>query len=108
MLRRYGVDPGPLNAKQRGMLARFVDRVPPEKAPGIVGHYVASNRGLYVSASHCIDLLLRDAEGLRLAWESGTSATDTEARQADRTQATANVFQPLIEEARAREKNGPK
>lgn len=98
MAARYGVDPGHLNGKQRGMLGRFLDRVPVDEAAAIIRHYVESNRGLYVSASHCVDLLLRDAESLRIAWHSGTTVTDTAARMADQTQTRGDVFKKLIKE----------
>lgn len=99
---RYGVAPT-RNAKVNAMLARLLERIPAAEAPDIAAFYVRSNRGLYVSAKHCVDLLLRDAEGLRTEWATGRSGTDTEARQADRTAATGNAFAPLIAEARARE-----
>jgi uncharacterized protein YdaU (DUF1376 family) len=70
---RYGADPGPLNAKQRGQLSKMLDRIPRDEAPAIVAHYVAMDgpRGnLYASASHPIDLLLRDCEAIRLAWQT--------------------------------------
>ena len=89
--------------KQRGQLASFLDRVPAVEAPEIIRVYVASNRGLYVSATHCVDLLLRDAEAHRLAWQTGRSVTETAARQADRRQGTVNAFAPLLAEAKARE-----
>lgn len=85
------------------MLAMLLNRLPIDEAPGVTAFYVGHNRGLYVSAKHAVDLLLRDCEGLRTEWATGRSVTDTEARQADRTQATGNAFAPLIEEARARE-----
>jgi uncharacterized protein YdaU (DUF1376 family) len=99
---RYGVAPT-RNAKVNAMLARLLERIPVAEAPDIAAFYVRSNRGLYVSAKHCVDLLLRDAEGLRTEWATGRTITDTEARQADRTAATGNAFSGLIAEARARE-----
>lgn len=101
---RYGVEPV-RNAKVNGMLSRLLGRVPEAEAPEVAAFYVRSNRGLYVSAKHCIDLLLRDAESLRTEWATGRAGTDTEARQADRTAATGAAFAPLIEEARQREAN---
>lgn len=103
---RYGEDPGELNGKQRGMLARFLDRVPIEEAPAIVRHYVASSRGLYAGAKHCIDLLLRDAESIRLMWRTGAQSTDSEARQQDETATRGAIFNKLIAEAREKEKHG--
>lgn len=99
---RYAVDPV-RNAKVSGMLAKFLERVPADEAPEIAAFYVRSNRGLYLSSKHCIDLLLRDAEGIRTEWATGRTVTDTEARRADRTQATGNAFAGLIAEAEERE-----
>lgn len=99
---RYGVEPV-RNAKVNGMLAKLLDRVPMDELPAIAAFYVGSNRGLYVSSKHCVDLLSRDIEGLRTEWATGRQTTDTEARLADRTQATGNAFAPLIAEAERRE-----
>jgi uncharacterized protein YdaU (DUF1376 family) len=99
---RYGVEPL-RNGKVNGMLGKFLERVPGGEAPAIAAFYVTHNRALYGTSRHCIDLLLRDAEGLRTEWASGKTMTETEARQADRTQATANAFSPLIAEAVQRE-----
>jgi uncharacterized protein YdaU (DUF1376 family) len=102
---RYAVDPV-RNAKVNGMMARFCERVPLDEAPKIAAFFVQSNRGLYTSAHHAVDLLLRDAEGLRTEWATGHQGTETEARQADKTAATGNIFGKLIEEAEQREKIG--
>ena len=107
--RRYG-EPPIRNAMVNGQMAQFCKRVPATEAPEISAFYVASNNQFYVSKGHAVGLLLADAEKLRTEWATGRSRTQTEARQADRTQALGNVFQPLIEEARERERiaNGSK
>ena len=97
-LTRYGTEPV-RNATVNAQLANMVKRIGLAEAPGVASFYVGSNRGLYVSAKHAVNLLLRDCEGLRTEWATGRQGTDTEARQADRTAATAGVFQQLIEEA---------
>jgi hypothetical protein len=94
---RYGVDPV-RNAKVNRQLCTLVDRVGAEAAPHVAGFYVASNRALYVQASHCVDLLLRDAEALHTAWRTGRHTTETQARQEDRRANTAQVFQDLLQE----------
>lgn len=96
-LTRYGTEPV-RNATVNAQLAGVVKRLGKE-APLVAAFYVLSNRGLYVSAKHAANLLLRDCEGLRTEWATGRQGTDTEARQADRTAATGNVFERLIEEA---------
>lgn len=94
---RYGVAPI-RNAKVNGLLAKFLQRVPVAEAPDIAAFYVGNSKGLYVSAKHCVDLLLRDAEGLRTEWATGRRVTDTEARQADRTAATLGQVDRLLAE----------
>lgn len=95
---RYGVEP-PRNRTVNAHLAALVERVGSEAAPGVAAHYVRSNRGLYVAAKHATNLLVRDAEGLHTEWATQTHGSDTQARQADRTQATGSVFAKLIAEA---------
>jgi len=88
------------NAKANALCARLVDRLGGDDAPHVAAWFVRSNRGLYVVAKHALDLLIRDAEGLRTEWATGNGVTDTQARQADRTAATANVFATLRTEVR--------
>jgi hypothetical protein len=95
------------NAKVSGMLARFVERVGADAAPAVAAFYVRLNRGLYVSARHAVDLLLRDAEALHTDWQRGESVTDHAARALDKTQANADAFAPLLAEARRRESTTP-
>jgi hypothetical protein len=86
-----------------GQLAAFITRVPAAEAPHIAAWYVRSDRGLYVSARHPVDLLLRDAEALRTDWVTRTQRSDAEARRGDRKQATGNAVNELIEESRRHE-----
>lgn len=102
---RYGAYPV-VNEKFRGQLSKFLDRVAKEEAPGIAAFYVRSNYGWYVKQGHSVDYLLKDAEKLRTQWITGKPITETEARQIDRTQANADSFGPLIEEAEEREGGG--
>lgn len=67
---RYGTFPV-RNAKVNGMLSKFLQRVATDEAPMIAAYYVASESPLYVRAKHCVDLLLRDAEGVRMEWVTG-------------------------------------
>lgn len=94
---RYGVEPV-RNRQVNGMLANVVERLGAEEAPRVAAFYVQSNRGLYLSAKHAVNLLSKHAEALRTEWVTGHNATDTEARQADRTAALGNVFKELKEE----------
>jgi len=99
---RYGVDPI-RNAKVNSQISQLVKRLGADEAPGVAEFYTRHNRGLYTSARHCVDLLLRDAESLRMEWVTGQTVTDGHARQVDRTQTNYNAFAPLIAEARSRE-----
>jgi uncharacterized protein YdaU (DUF1376 family) len=95
---RYGTPPV-RNATVNAQLAGFVKRIGAEESPGVAAFYVGHSRGLYVSAKHAVNLLLRDAEGLRTEWATGSKVTDTQARQSDQTATTGAVFQKLIAEA---------
>ena len=98
-LRRYKQPPA-RNSRVNGQMAKFCALVPLEEAPHIAAFYVRHNKGYYVSRGHAVGLLYSDAEALRTQWLNGRGVTDTEARQADRSAATGNVFHELIEEAR--------
>jgi hypothetical protein len=99
---RYGVEPV-RNARVNGQLATLVRSIGAEHSPPVAAFYVRHNRAVYVGAKHPTSLLARDAEGLHTEWLRGRGVTDTEARQADRTQATGNAFAGMLEEASARE-----
>lgn len=96
---RWGVEPT-RNRTVNGQLARFLERVPTEEAPQIAAFFVRSNRGLYVSAKHPVNLLLRDAEALRTEWLTGQQGTDRAARQADETATRGGAVHSLLEEKR--------
>jgi len=98
-LNRWNTEPV-RNARVNSDIKHFVERIGATEAPGVAAFYLTSNRGLYVSSKHCTNLLLRDAEGLRTEWATGTQVMETEAHQADKRQATGNVFTKLISEAK--------
>lgn len=100
---RYGVDPT-RNAKVNGQLAHLIARLGAEEAPGVAGWYPGHNAALYVRSGHCVDLLLRDCEKLRTEWATGRQVTHGDARLTDNTQTTANVWGPIIDEAREAER----
>jgi hypothetical protein len=80
--RRYGTDPV-RNAKVNGIFSRLVDRLGPDEAPQVAVFYLTHNKPFYVSSRHSTNLLLRDAEGLRTEWFTGSKATTAEARNAE-------------------------
>jgi hypothetical protein len=67
---RYGVDPV-RNASVNGKLANFVAKLAADEAPEVAAFFVGHDGALYVNASHPVDLLLRDAEALRMQWATG-------------------------------------
>lgn len=99
---RWGVEPT-RNKQVNAKLAQFVERVPIEEAPAIAAFYVESKRGLYTSAKHPVNLLLRDAEALRTEWLTGRHGTDGEARQADRAASSSEDAHRAVREKAARE-----
>ena len=99
---KYGVSPV-RNSKVNSQLAQLVARLGPTEAPDVAAYYVTHRHSLYVSAKHCVDLLLRDAEKLRTEWATGTQGTHTQAVMADKTQTNYNSFAPLIAAARKKE-----
>ena len=77
------------------------DQRPDDAAPVAAWYVRRGNRQLYVASKHAVDLLLRDAEGLRTEWATGRTVTETQARQADRTAAIGNTFGRLIDNVRS-------
>ena len=93
---RYSVEPV-RNKAINAMLSRLVERLGAEEAPQVAAFYLTHNRADYVRSKHPVNLLLRDAEGLRTEWATGRRVTDAEARQADQTAARGNQADRLIE-----------
>jgi hypothetical protein len=102
---RYGAVPV-RNASVNGQMAQFVGRIPADEAPAVAAFYLTHQHGLYVSAMHPVNLLLRDCEKLRTEWATNRQITRSQAQMADRTQTNANAFGALIAEAKAREESG--
>lgn len=100
---RYHTEPV-RNAKVNTHIARLVERVGAAEAPAIAAFYLTHSRQSYVASKHDSKFLDMDAEGLRTEWATGQRVTQTQAAQADRTQATGSVFQRLIDEAQETER----
>ena len=97
---RYGIEPV-RNAKVNAMLGKLVERLGIEEAPQVSAWYVGHQERMdYVRARHCVDLLLRDAEGLRTEWKRGEAVTATQARMTDETATRVNVFRKLMNETK--------
>lgn len=65
--KRYGVEPT-LNPKVLGQFTNLVSRLGAAAAP-VAAFYVEHGRKVYVDSTHCVDLLLRDAEGLHTEYQ---------------------------------------
>lgn len=101
--RRYSVQPV-RNAKVNGQLAQLIQRLGADEAPLVAAWFVAHNNRYYVQKMHAVDCLLADCEKLRTEWATNTRVTETQARQADKTQTNFEAFAGLIAEAEARER----
>lgn len=95
--RRYKAKPV-RNATVNGQISSFIKRIGYDEAPHVAEFYVYHNNSFYVQKMHTVGLLLADAEKLRTEWATKTTVTQTQARQADETQARGNVWNKLIEE----------
>ena len=99
--KRHGAKPV-RNATVNAQIIQFIKRIGYEESPHVAEFYVYHNNAFYVQKMHTVGLLLADAEKLRTEWVTKKTMTNTQARQADRKQNTANVFNQLIEENRAK------
>lgn len=95
--RRYKAKPV-RNATVNGQISAFIKRIGFDEAPHVAEFYVYHNNSFYVQKMHTVGLLLADAEKLRTEWVTKNTMTNTQARQADETQARGNVWNKLIEE----------
>jgi hypothetical protein len=101
---RYGV-PAQRNGKVNGQMAQFCRRVAVSEAPAIAAFYVAHNNAFYVAKGHAVGQLLADAEKLRTEWATNQTITQTQAQQADKTQANGTVWGKVIAGIEERERN---
>lgn len=97
---RYGVAPL-RNAKVNGQLVQFVNRVGADVAPLVAAYYVGHNGQFYVQRGHQVGMLLNDAEKLHTECMTGRQVTSRAARQTDERQDQSDMYQRLIEKARA-------
>jgi len=88
---RYAVDPV-RNAAVNSQIANLVKRLGAEEAPFVAAFYVTINSGFYVRAAHPVNLLLRDAEKIRMEWATNRVITDGQARSLDRRQSTLQAI----------------
>jgi hypothetical protein len=95
---RYKTDPV-RNAKVNGQIAQFVARVGVD-APSIAQFFVLQcGSQWYVQRMHSIDMLLRDAETVAVAWKRGRGVTATEARLSDQTTQRSDAWAGVMARA---------
>ena len=94
---RYGAEPV-RNSTITGQLAQFVKRIGKDESPHVAAFYVHHNNQFYVTKMHSVGVMLSDAEKLRTEWATKRTVTNTQARQIDRKQSTAAVFDQLMQE----------
>lgn len=87
---RYNTQPT-RNQKINTMVKQFVQRIGHEESPHVAAFYVSHNEQFYVKKTHSVELMLKDAEGLRTQWAINKSMTGTRARQIDQHQANYSV-----------------
>lgn len=91
---RYGIAPV-RNHKVNSQLKALVARLGADEAPGVARSYLGNRNGLYCSAKHCTDLLLRDAEKLRTEWLTGNVTHQLDAREEDRIGANGAMWERI-------------
>lgn len=91
---RYQVEPV-RNAQVNAILAKLVSRLGSHDAPQVAAYYLTHDRAQYVTAKHAVSLLLRDAEGLRTEWATGSHTTEDKARQLDKLSGQREVWRKL-------------
>lgn len=96
---RYGAEPV-RNASVSGKLMQFIKRIGVAESPQVAAFFVNHNSQYYVQRMHDVGTLLKDAEKLRTEWATNRTVTTTQARQVDKTQTNANIFNQLIAEQR--------
>jgi hypothetical protein len=80
---RYHVEPV-RNQQTNSHLKNLVKRIGGDESPALAAFFLTHNDPFYVKARHPTSLLLRDCEGLRTQWATGTKATTGEARNIEK------------------------
>lgn len=102
---RYGVPPV-RDAKANVAIKNFCRSIAANECSAVAQFYLQNSSSFYVGKGHAPIHLAADAAKLRTEWATGRQITNTEAMLADKTAARKNTFQPLIDEAKQREKQG--
>lgn len=88
------------NAKVNSQLGQFVDRIGADEAPEVAAFFVRHPGAFYVQRCHSVDLLLGDAEKLRMEWATKRITTATQARLDERT--ASNPFARMAQQAQTK------
>ncbi|MEN5117477.1 helix-turn-helix domain-containing protein [Luteimonas sp. TWI662] len=100
--RRYGAAPV-RNAKVNRHVRDLVKRLGRHEAAPVAAWFLAHvTERQVVQGMHDLGLLLARAEGYRTLWATGRTMTETQARQADRTQSNASAADQAVEILMAR------
>jgi hypothetical protein len=88
---RYHVTPD-RNALVNSQIAQIGKRLG-KNGPEIARFYVRHNKAYYVERQHVVGLLLSDAEALSTQWKRNAPVLASQAREVERMQHNANVFE---------------
>lgn len=91
--KRYGVAPV-RNASVNTCISNVVKRLGDE-SPHVAAFYLTHNGRFYVEKRHPVTMLLKDAEGLRTQWKTGTKFTALEARSAEQKDSLREQYKRL-------------
>lgn len=94
--KRYGVPPV-RNASVNTCIVNVVKRLGDE-SPDVAAFYLTHNGRFYIEKRHPVTMLLKDAEGLRTQWKTGTKATALEARSAEQKDSISEQYKRLTGE----------
>lgn len=92
---RYGVEPV-RNAKTNACISRLASHLPAMDTADVIRWYLRHNDAVYVRAKHCVELLLRDAEGLHTEMARGEPMTSRRAREVDSLQTSVGAVEAVI------------
>lgn len=88
---RYG-HPPTRDAKTNSCLKKFIEAIGKEDAPHVAKFYLSHNKAFYVGRHHAVEILGYDAQALRVQWKTGNKILGTQAREIERTQHNAEVW----------------
>ena len=80
---RYKVDPV-RNHRINSMLKELVEKIlSATEAPQVAAFYLTCSQPIYLNSRHSVNLLIRDATGLRTQWATGIKVTTSESKNAE-------------------------